>query len=297
MFNFNPIKTLLLWFGTCFVLSAIASPPTTQARLNEWWSAAGDMSLGENGYVIGEEGIRFHDGVCTFDLNEGILLPVFSGEAPVSERMIGMVFIGEGEIEMEFPTRSDAWMFANHMATNANADDEDLLAIVEEGAPFRTSIDRGMLLSSDPQTLKLIYNLEPIGEGVRYTEGTDGIDMVYVVNDRRGNLRAKVVGVNVLANRTRELDKAGLDVSAVIRQDRFLHEQLGFPGDQLRMIGDFRTQTPFRVVPSPDIFSNAGTDLGWRFTEGRLFAPLPEIRRSHGSLRKRGQRQTHWKTR
>ncbi|MEL6349857.1 MAG: hypothetical protein AAFV53_42535, partial [Myxococcota bacterium] len=190
---------------------------------------------------------QFQDGVCSYDFREGILIPVFSGKPPVSERMIGMVFVGKGDLAVRFPDRSDAWLFANHMTNNTNIDPDRLKPILR-GDPFTTFIDRGLILSADPNTLKMLYNLEPVGSGVMISEGEDGVDEIFVVTENRGGLRAKVVGINLLANRTRQMQRSGLDPQVIIRQDRMLHEELRFPGDQLRMVADFRTDVGYRVA-------------------------------------------------
>lgn len=224
-----------------------SEPPVTQEALNTWWQAAGDMWMGDTEYVIGPEGLSFEDGVCRFSLSEGVLIPVFSGQVPVSERMVGMVFMGQGELDVDFPERSDAWTFANHMVNTAGIDSGRVSGL-KDGESFHTRIDRGMILSADPETIKLLYNLEPVGAGVMITGGEDGYDEAFVVTENRGGVRARIVGTNVLANRRHQLEKSGFDAQAIIRQDRLLHDELGLPGEQLRMIADFRTQDAYRVA-------------------------------------------------
>jgi len=224
-----------------------SNPPVQQDALNTWWKAAGDMWMGDTEYVIGDEGLSFNDGVCSFELSEGVLIPVYSGRIPVSERMVGLVFMGRGDLAVRFPERSDAWTFANHMVNNAGIE-PGRVEPLQSGQPFRTQIDRGMILSADPETIKLLYNLEPVRSGVVITTGEEGVDEEFVVTEHRGGLRARVVGTNVLANRRRQLDKTGFDSQAIIRQDRLLHEELGLPGDQLRMIADFRTRDAYKVA-------------------------------------------------
>lgn len=224
-----------------------SAPPVTQGALDTWWTAAGEMWMGDTEYVIGPEGLSFEDGVCSFSLSKGVLIPVYSGRVPVSERMVGLVFMGKGELDVRFPERSDAWTFSNHMLNNANIDPERVTPL-QSGSPFRTRIDRGMILSADPETIKLLYNLEPVRSGVMISGGEDGYDEEFVVTENRGGLRARIVGTNVLANRQRQLEKTGFDAQAIIRQDRLLHEELGLPGDQLRMIADFRTEDAYRVA-------------------------------------------------
>ena len=186
--------------------------------------------------------------MCSVSLSEGVLIPVFSGKAPVSERMVGMAFVGSGELAVSFPDRSDAWRFSNHMVRMAGVSPQVMAPILQQGAPYTTHIDRGMVLSADPETLKLLYNLEPIKSGVMVTAGEEGVDEVYVVTEHRGGVQERVVATNLLANRRNQLERAGLDPQVLVRQDRLLHEELGLPGDQLRLVADFRTDTALRVA-------------------------------------------------
>ena len=101
---------------------AEAEVPTYQEALSTYWQAAGRMWMGSNAYRA--EGTRFRDGVCEVELKDGILIPVYSGTPPVSERLVGVVWVGDGRLRMEFPERADAWRFANHMVIRGK---EDLL--------------------------------------------------------------------------------------------------------------------------------------------------------------------------
>ena len=68
-------------------------PPIDPSALQTWWSAAGNLYLGESAYQV--EDISFSDGVCAFNLTDGALVPVYSGKAPLSERMVGLAFVGK----------------------------------------------------------------------------------------------------------------------------------------------------------------------------------------------------------
>ena len=247
----SALRTALLPIALLLISTASAqsNPPASQAALETWWGAAGKTWMGETVYEIGEEGLTFQDGVCSFTLSSGRLVPVYSGQEPVSERIVGMVFQGEGTMNMPFPSRADAWTFSNHMANNTPIDTGRLLPIVQQGEPFTTNVDRGLILSADPEVIELLHNLEPVGSGVMLQETAEGeIDEAFIVTDSRGRLLAKAGAVNVLADRTRQLGYSGLDPKAIIRQDRLLHEEMGLAGDNLRMIADFRTDTPYRVA-------------------------------------------------
>ena len=221
--------------------------PVDQATLTTWWKATNALWMGDTAYRA--DGVSFEDGVCSYRFDEGIFIPVYNGKAPVAEQQIGVVFVGSGAVSMHFPESGDAASFANHMVRQTGADPDDLRAIAKGEAPFSAAISRGMILSADPAVQKLLYDLEPVGGGVMYSETTEeGVDAQYVVTERRGKLRARVVATNLLPNRRNELVKIGLDPVAMLRQDRLLQTELGFPGEQLRLVADFDTDTSFRVA-------------------------------------------------
>jgi len=221
--------------------------PVDQETLSTWWKATNALYMGDTAYRV--DGVNFEDGVCSYAFEEGIFIPVFNGKAPVAKRQIGVVFVGEGTMRMNFPEGGDAVSFANHMVRQVGVDPEDVRAIAAGQEPFEAAISRGMILSADPAVQKLLFDLEPVGGGVMFSENTEeGVDAEYVVTERRGKLRAQVVATNLLPNRRNQLVKIGLDPVAMLRQDRLLHTELGYPGDQLRLVADFDTDTSFRVA-------------------------------------------------
>lgn len=233
-------------FGLFLSATVAAAPPQDQAALNAWWTGAGDIWLGETAYTLGSRPLQFSDGMCDFTLEEGALIPVYSGVAPVSERMIGLVWIGDGELSMRFVERGDVWRFANHLATTGSVPEAELRPLLG-GAPFTTGIDRGVILSADPAVLSLLEGLQPMGAGAVY--GGDGTaDETYVVTQIRGGGRTRMVGINLLEDRLRDLQRSGLDPQVMLRQDRLLHEELQVDGAQLRALADFRTDTPMHVA-------------------------------------------------
>ena len=252
------LSLLFLFVGLVF-----SAAPIYQDKLQEWWLAAGQLRMGESAYRVSE--LDYQEGVCDMQLREGILIPVYSGKAPISERMIGLLFVGEGELSVSFPDRSDAWGFANHMVRNAGVSWDEMAPIAQQIRPYSVGIDRALLLSADPDVAKLIYDLEPVGSGVIYTEIKDGegtgVDASYVVTEKRGKLKAQAISVNVLADRTDLLRRIGLDPRSMLRMDRFLSEELRFPGAQLRSVMDFRTKQRYHVAAQDGtVMSNMAYD-------------------------------------
>jgi len=222
-------------------------PPTGQKELVRWWRAAQDLWIGDDAYKAA--GTKFDDGVCKAQFNEGIIIPVYSGKPPLSERVVGVLFIGKGELEMAFPQRGDAWAFANHMVKTGEKKPEEVKAIARDGAPYKVGIKRAMILSADPAIEKMLLDKMPVGSGTYRSSKKNGeVDEEYVVTEGRGKFTAKLISTNMLPQRTHRLEQAGLDPKAMIRQDRLLHEELGFPGAHLRAVADFRTEDRFHVA-------------------------------------------------
>ncbi|MDP6933514.1 MAG: hypothetical protein QGG40_11390, partial [Myxococcota bacterium] len=213
--------------------------------LNTWWNYSAQMWLGETAYHA--DHVQFQDGMCSYDLAEGVIVPVYTGQPPVTERVVGMVFVGEGTLSVDFPENADALAFANHMVMRQGQEADEYRGVAE-GQPWETRITRGMILSADPDVEQQLFGLEPVGAGVMQTVTADGVDEEYVVTETRGRLKARVMGTNILSNRRNQLVKVGLDPLAMLRQDRLLHEELGFPGKTLRLLADFRTDTHLGVA-------------------------------------------------
>ena len=169
-----------------------------QSNLQDWWSAAGNFRIGDSAYEV--KNIKRKEGVCTMQLQDGALVPVYSGKAPISEKMVGLLFVGKGSVSMEFPDRADAWSFASHMVLRGESTWEDMVLISEQktiSRRYRSSL----LLSADEDLIKILYNLEPIGSGVLFTEENGEVDASYVVTDSK-EVICQAIATNILADRT-----------------------------------------------------------------------------------------------
>lgn len=268
--------------------NAVASesaPPVDPDALQEWWKAAGKLRLGDTAYRV-TDSVQFKDGVCDVKLNKGMLIPVYTGTAPVSERVVGVVFVGDGDLSVRFPERADAWSFANHMVRLGDKERSEMASIAGQRSNYSVAIEQGLILSADPRVQKLIYNLEPVGGGVLFTETQDGeADATYIVTEKRGKLRTRIIATNVLADRADALQRLGLDPRSMLRQDRLLQEELGFPGHYVRAIGEWRTKDRYHVAGQGTAVSSMDYDK-WMscYRDGRDEAGLGyrAIAFSHG---------------
>jgi len=204
------------------------------------------MWIGEDAYEA--KGTIYSDGQCEAEFNDGIIIPVYTGTPPLTERVVGVLFIGSGELTVDLPNRSDAWSLANQMVMTGEKTIDQMRPMAREGAPYKTGIERAMILSADPAVEAMLLDKMPVGSGVYRTSSDDGVNEEYVVTESRGKLRARMVSTNMLPQRRLLLERAGLDPLAMLRQDRLMHEELGFPTGQLRRIADFRTTDRFHVA-------------------------------------------------
>lgn len=221
-----------------------------QDALSSWWSAAGRMWLDESAYRVVEP-VPFQDGLCSATLREGMVIPVWAGKPPLSERIVGFVFVGEGDLEVQVPLRADRWRIANHAARHGVLSAPEQAEIAGGRAPLRLGIDRGLVLSADPAVRELLVGLEPVGGGtmIRSLEDEQGeVDEAYIVTEGRGKLKVKAIATNLLPQRRLQLQRAGLDPRMWLRQDRLLHDELGMEGQALRLVADWRTDRPLHVA-------------------------------------------------
>lgn len=245
---------LLLVFVTLILL--VGSParaqvaPGSQEDLNRWWSAAGRMWLDETAYEI-SDALPVQDGICSATLTEGLVIPVWAGRAPFSERMVGFVFVGKGELSVDVPERADRWRIANHAARHKLLPAEQQRAIAYGEQALVLGVDRGLVLSADNKIRSILSGLQPVGGGAAirdYGAETDGIDEAYIITESKGGFRTKAIATNLLPQRRLQLERASLDPRLWLRQDRLLQDELGMEGEALRFLADWRTTQPLRVV-------------------------------------------------
>ena len=226
--------------------TARAEDALDQQGLEKWWAASADMWIGNDAYEA--KGTTYTDGQCTAQFDEGIIIPVYTGRPPLSERVVGVLFVGKGGLSLDLPNRADAWSLANHMVMSDERTRDEMAPVASGASPFTTGIERAVILSADPAVEQMLLNKMPVGSGVYRTTTEDGVNEEYVVTENRGKIKAKMISTNMLPQRALMLERAGMDPVAMLRQDRLMHEGLGFPTGQLRRIADFRTTDRFNVA-------------------------------------------------
>ena len=195
----------ILCAGVAFSGAAAADAPTSQAALSEWWAASKQMWIGKDAYEAG--GSRYDDGQCAATFTDGIIIPVYTGVAPLSERVVGVLFIGNGELTVGIPDRADRWGFANHMVLSGAKRADQIAGVANGSEPYRVAITRAMILSADPAVESMLIDRMPVGSGVYRTVDQDGINEEYVVTESRGKVRAQMIGTNMLPQRTLRLSR------------------------------------------------------------------------------------------
>ena len=238
---------MLFSFLFSVLANEIASPPIDPEELRTWWGDAGGLYIGKTSYRVQET--KFSEGVCAFRLNGGVLTPVFSGDGIVEQQMVGFVYTGSGTISMRFPQRSDAWSFGNHMSKRAKLERNELLPIAVQKKSYTVPIDRGIFLSANPAIQNLRNELQPIGKGLRYTYDESGsIVSTLVSNEDKYKGLEKANISTIFRDRSKNLERVGINIRSLIRQDRLMYEHLNLPKSYLRSIADFRTTQRFYVA-------------------------------------------------
>jgi len=198
------------------------------------------------------------DGLCRAEFPSGIFVPIVSGSDEL-ERLAGFVYIGEGDLQVKVPSRSDAMRFANHMFMRARTEREVLAPMVERLAPYNAHFTRAVVFSADPVVHDMLRSLDPVGAGMVEQEdhtlsseaGERGINEELVVTNRRGRFKAVVNAGNLMPTRRLALMRSAMDPLEMIQYDRLVHEYSGVPAGQLRMVSEYLTDTPFRVAAGP----------------------------------------------
>jgi hypothetical protein len=252
-------------------LGAAALEPADLPRL---WESAQQLRLGDTAYRAA--GTALDNGVCSAQFDDGVLIPVLSGSRPDFERVVGVVFVGHGEMSLGFPERADAWRFANHRVAALGESRAEIAPIAAKAAPWRARFDRALVLSADARVQDLLVDLDPIGSGMAYQRGPDGIDEVYVVTEKSNALIPRIITTNILADRTRLLADIGMDPSASLAFDR-VAALLGTAEEDLRTFSEFRTESGFSIAQGQggrlgaeayDRWLSCLTDAGDQFQTG-----------------------------
>ena len=71
---------------------------------------------------------------------------------------------------------------------------------------------------------------------------------MYTTNADKKNKQENIDVSTMLRNRSKNLENIGINIRAMIRQDRLLHDHLGIEKKYLRSIADFRTKQRFHVA-------------------------------------------------
>ena len=230
------------------------SPAVDPSALSEWWKAAGRVRLSDTVYRIDPEKQLKHSRWRLLGRAKvWILVPVITGQAPVSERIVGYVFSGDGMLDVRFPERGETLGLSPIIwSLELVIQNRKFRDIAHQRRPYRVGINQGLVLSADPKFSEILLGLEPVGGGMILTqEKGEMIGDTYVVTSQSGRARAKFTAVDVLAQRLDSMQQIGLDPRALLRQDRLMSDQLGFPGDVLRGIADFRTTDRFHLCSRP----------------------------------------------
>jgi hypothetical protein len=228
--------------------------------LEDLWRSVDDLQVLEHLVRRVEAPIVFGDGPLLLHLDQGWLVPIFSGRAasewdsravrrsedrvpPPELRgvldLVGFGFVGTGSLELRLYDRAEPLAFANRQVLDLGRTAAEMAAVAH-GGPYREAFDRGLFLSIDP-ALEQLY----LGK-----DGGDPYDVIVYEDDAGarqaiGDVRAS------LAARTTLYDDAGLPVGDWIGLDRLAEARgAGVPAG-LRRVYDVRGADRQGVVVDP----------------------------------------------
>ena len=218
----------------------------TQAGLSEWWESTEALRLGETGYRA--TGQTLSEGLCRARFEAGVLIPVYSGQDPVTERIVGVVFIGSGELEVQFESSADALRFANHRVLNLGESASDWLTLAHHQEPYQVGFDRSLLLTADPALSRLLQSLDPLDPDIASELESEERSHDVVTGRGQDVNEALTIGAGLLPIRRSQLEETGFGFETMLRIDRLWIDELGHPGPQGRMLADFRTTERQAVI-------------------------------------------------
>lgn len=223
----------------------------SSGALEEHLKSYGHLRLGEDARIV--DHTLFEDGVCRAVFEDGVLVPILSGKGDISAREVGFVFFGNGELAVRMDDRADAARFANHMVGNAGATPEQMRPIAHGEQPYKAHFTKAFVLTADRQMADVLRRLTPIGTGTVTTEmvlddNTRQIVEEMVVTDNRGEMKAQLLARQIFPNRSRVLRQSGIDTVDVLQFDRMVHDLLGEPWHNLRMLMEFQTDDRYFVA-------------------------------------------------
>jgi len=212
-----------------------------------WVAHGATLSVGEveahfaDGFffpiVSGRSSAQWAERDATED--EGFVAPPRADPA-----IVGAVFIGEGELVLNFSRADYARQFATHMVLDAKTEAADV-AGVARGEPWSTDFTDAWFTQAGPAWPELLATLPLTGLGDE--EATWQARTVVVSEDVAALKAAHAAAKRLLDARLEDLKPLGLRPRRV-RTDRVAIEHLGAPASQALAVADFLTDTSLGYV-------------------------------------------------
>jgi len=241
-------KQLLLALSVFLGGPSLAQSPSSE--LQAWWDGAGDAKFSSSAYYA--DGAVISDGPCSFEVDKGIFVPMYGGKGPVEKAIVGLAFVGKGELTVGFDRSRDADAFANHLVLRTDKTKADLAPIAGQEKPWTTAVSRAVFFGVDPMLEKSLIGLDPVGSGFALEAKEKGVDEVYVVTPSEGRLRAHAAVRKFAPERRILLERAGLAPLEMIRMDRFSVEKLSGVVEETGLVADFLTEDRYGVALGTD---------------------------------------------
>ncbi|MBW1877714.1 MAG: hypothetical protein JRJ84_05090, partial [Deltaproteobacteria bacterium] len=227
-----------------------AEVAATQDELQAHWDALSDEVVMAASGVLHVENASLDIGPASYTMRDGYVVPlVLEG----SERQVGLMFVGEGALQVSFVRASDAQWFANRSVLKAGASEEEMAEVARQQRPWVTEVRRGFVLSTD---LTLVRKLG-VGAEDSLPEGWD---------EDADALRKRL-----------DAFESEMHLGSLLRADVVLEQLHGVDTAGSRVLADFDTGHAQRMVDggARDTWITVSRDLSgswWRDLETRVMA-------------------------
>ncbi len=172
------------------------------------------------------EGQVFQEGPLTLRFDEGAFFPIRTPD----ERLVGVAFWGEGHFSLSSNDPDQAVALGNWLAGRAGASPAELQAFVRSGEALEASLERAVIWTVDPALQRWLATTPGKTAGGPPGSAPSSADEVVTIVGRRETLRPRLGATDLVWDRKTWLHKVGLDVAAMLQEDRVAVDGLGDGG-------------------------------------------------------------------
>lgn len=259
------------------------------------WSGTVSLRMDEEAPALKADGLELSFGLTTMRLKSGLLYPVLSGytaeewaakkaedegdekkkkkkkakkgaEAEPAEpdpyedthadrRVVGFVFVGEGELEVRFTDAHDARSFANRMVDKWDLPVDQMRPIATGQAPFVTALEKAVVLSASPELDARLATLTPVGSSAQTLTGLGKGNLEVIAP---GDFKAGFKAAETLLD-----DRMDSETLTDVGRDRFVIDRLGRKAEDASWTAQFLTGTRYGLVIPAKVYPFGTEEDRW----------------------------------